>query len=136
MASALARRVARLETVKSPPPPVPHVVKVDTLRGETRDEALSKFNAQYAGRLRRGHALLIVPRRVREEDREAFKRQFYEQQNRLVAEARASRPKEGNDNDNARIYARQHGGSDTVRSGLAIAHTARKADWKPRQLRQ
>jgi len=134
--AAARRRVDRLHAVKSPPPPVPHVVTVDTMAGETTADAKAKFAAKFAGRFRRGHRVLVLPRRVRDEDREAFEQGFHEQQTRLVAEARASRPKEGNDNDHTRLYARQHSGSDTVRSRLATAHTARKADWKPRQLRQ
>jgi hypothetical protein len=135
MASAIARRVARLETPKLPPRVVPHVVTVAT--GETKAEAYRRHSASWA-RVPTGHRFLVIPARVATaEDAEAFDRDFYDQQTRLIADAKSERPKEGNDNEfNARLYARQHSGSDTVRSGLATAHTARKADWKPRQLRQ
>jgi hypothetical protein len=132
MATALARRVARLEAPKLPKRILPHVVTVAT--GETKTEAYRRHSASW-GRIPNGHRFLVIP--SREHDAEVFERDFHAQQTRLVADARASRPKEGNDNEfNARLYARQHSGSDTVRSGLATAHTARKVDWKPRQLRQ
>ena len=134
--AAARRRVDRIHSVKSPPLPVPHVVIVDTMAGETTANAKAKFAATFAGRFRRGHRLLVLPRRIRDEDTEAFERDFHAQQTQLVADARDQRLKEGNDNDHTGIYAGQHGGSYAVRSGLATAHTARKADWKPRQLRQ
>lgn len=132
MARAFANRIARLESIASPPPPVPHVLKVQ--HGETKAEALERFRAQFAGRRR--HGLLVVPARVSPEHRDEWKRAFKARSIRLVEEARSQRIEEGNVNDHTRIFTRQHGGGRRVQSASNIADTAQHIAWRPRRLRE
>lgn len=133
MARALANRLSKLETIASPPPPVPHVVKVQ--HGETKAEAMARFNALFAGRRR--HGLLVVPARVTEQNRDQWKAGFKARSIRLVEEARSKRIEEGNnDNDYARHYAQPRTQERRILSKPATADAVNVNAWKPRQLRR
>lgn len=133
MASAIARRVARLEAPKLPKRVVPHVVRVAD--GETKAEAYARHSAAW-GRIPTGHRFLVIPARVSgDEAAEAFDRDFYDQQTRLIADAKSERPKEGNDNEH---YTGRHAQPGTAKRRIcAVAeagNTANAATWKRRQL--
>lgn len=132
MASALARRIGRLETAKAPPRPLPHVVRVAS--GETKAEAYRRHCAMWP-RIPKGHRFLVIP--AREHDAEAFERDFYAQQTKLVAEARDERLRKGNDNEH---YSRRDAEPGPAKRRIcSVVETGNATDavaWKPRQLVQ
>jgi len=87
MRRSLAHRVDRLEGGAKPPAvAVPNVLHVRI--GETIDEAVQRFDAQYPRRARH-HSLLIVPARDRVEDEADFDAKFLAHQTKLIADAKA-----------------------------------------------
>lgn len=87
-----ARRIAKLETIAAPPPPIPNVLHVR--RTETTEDAKRRFVEAYPDMPRR-HALLIVPERdVTAEDDADFERRFKAQQRKSQADARSANPKD------------------------------------------
>ena len=140
MASANARRIARLEARRAAV--VPNVVEVRT--GETLGEALARF-AERHGRL--PSAFIATPTRATDDELSDLEPLWADQQRRLVADARdATRKlKEGNDDGkcefgtdgrDAGIYAGSRSKGRRICSAPNAGHTVGRDAWKPRALRK
>jgi hypothetical protein len=88
----IIHRIAKLETIAAPPPPIPNVLRVR--RSETTADAIRRFTATYPNPPRR-HCLLIVPERdTTAEDDADFEAKFAAQQLKSQADARSAKPKD------------------------------------------
>lgn len=87
---SIRRRLERLEG-SSVANRVPNVIEIDTLANETLEQACERFRRKWGSLPHRG---LVVPAKPKTpEERAEFRRQFREQQLRIIAEAESSRPK-------------------------------------------
>lgn len=114
MASAIARRIARLEQGRAAI--IPHVIEVAS--GETDEQAIERFIARQG---RAPSSCIVVPARATDDELADLEPMWAEQQRRLVADARTEtrRLKEDpNGPRNARIRTIRNAGSgDGLRSG-------------------
>ena len=114
MASALARRIARLEQGRAIA--VPNVVEVGS--DETDEQAIERFVARYG---RAPSSCIVVPARATDDELADLEPMWADQQRRLVADARTQTRKlkeEGNVKRNARIRTIRNAGSgDGLHSG-------------------
>lgn len=127
MASAIARRIARLEQGRAIA--VPNVVEVAT--GETDEQAIGRFVARHG----RAPALCIVlPARATDDELADLEPMWAEQQRRLVADARTGTRKlkeEPNGRRNRQRIISRNPGSRVLPSKHAVADAAKRDDRQP-----
>lgn len=127
MASAIARRIARLEQGRIVA--VPNVVEVAT--GETDDEAFARFIAKHR---RAPSVCIVIPARATDDELADLEPMWAEQQRRLVADARTETRKlkeEPNGRRNRQRIISRNPGSRVLPSKHAVADAAKRDDRQP-----
>lgn len=127
MASALARRIARLEQGRAAV--VPNVFEVAI--GETDEQAIERFVARYG---RAPSSYIVVPARATDDELADLEPMWAEQQRRLVADARAATrnlKEEPNGRRNRQRIISRNPGSRVLPSKHAVADAAKRDDGQP-----
>jgi hypothetical protein len=123
MASALARRIARLEQRHAPV--VPAIIECD----DDLEAAIAGHTERY------GHApAIIVPARCREDELELQEQRWAKLQRELIraAKSETKSKEEGNDNGHdTRRNARSHTSSRRILSASGATNSPRPTAWKP-----
>ncbi|MFB0874252.1 MULTISPECIES: hypothetical protein [unclassified Sphingobium] len=124
MASAIARRIARLEQGRAAI--VPHVIEVAT--GETDEQAIGRFVARHG---RAPASCIVLPARATDDELADLEPLWAEQQRRLVADARTETRKlkeAPNGRRNAQRIISRNPGSRVLPSKHAVADAAKRDD--------
>ncbi|KTD99373.1 hypothetical protein ATE68_02345 [Sphingopyxis sp. H038] len=130
MVSAIARRIARLESDSAAV--VPNIVEV--AHGETDDEAVVRFIAKYGAPPR---SCIVVPMRVTADQRVEREAAWAAMQRKLIADARDRRSKERNEHEyDPRFHSGSNGQSRRILSAASTADAADADAWRPRKLQK
>lgn len=127
MASANARRIARLEARRAAV--VPNVVEVGT--GETDERAIARFVARH-GRV--PASCIVLPARATDDELPMLESMWADQQRRLVADARTETRKlkeEPNGRRNAQRVISRNAGSRQLSAKLPTPRAVKRDDGKP-----